>query len=394
MLFILSIRDNALAVKLTEGQALELFNHNGIAHPQYVVFSGSNLAIPNSFSASKIVVKANISQGGKKKSGLVKICSPNGFSDVAKEIIKNGVDLKIWEETEASLIVEEYVHHENEYFLAFKNIREGIEVFFSASGGVEVEGNWGKVNRIVIPTQTLQERSWDWQELIEDKTSRMFATCLLDFFLQQDANYLEINPYTIINSDQAVPLGIVMVLDEAASFRQGQWPKENEQFSLSSREQKIKEIDSQIKGSVKLVEVPGGGDTALMAAGAGAALYLADAILENGLTLANYAEFSGNPPKFAITELTKQVCAIPGIKNLVIGSGIANFTSVKPNIEAIIEGLKQSSVSKNLYIIVRRCGPGEEEGIKLMKEFAKEYNLNIKVFGRETGMTTIIKSVK
>ena len=133
--------------------------------------------------------------------------------------------------------------------------------------------------------------------------------------------------------------------------------------------------------------------TAMMGGGAGAALFLCDAIVENRLELANYAEFSGNPPDFAVAELTKQVCAIPGIKNLVIGSGIANFTPVLGNMEGVIEGLKASPTARKLNIVIRRCGPGEDEGIALMKEFAKESELKIQVFGRETGMTEIVKKL-
>lgn len=326
-------------MRLTESAAFKLFDKYQIAHPKLGVKTG------------KVVVKADLAAGGKMKKGLVKICEAWAAAKVASAM---GVPV----------IVEEYIPHKAEFFVALRATREGVRIYTSSKGGVDVEQNWESVEEKLAPTTSFEKK-------------------LLTFFEAEDATYLEINPYT----EKNVALGVVLELDEAAGFRHPDWPK------ISKKKSKIEEVDSQIKGSVKLVQVPGGGDTALMAGGAGAALFLADAILANGYKLANYAEFSGNPPNWALTELTKEVCKIPGIKNLVIGSGIANFTNVKGNIEAIIEGLRKSPAAKNLKIVVRRCGPGEEEGMAIMKAFAAKSGYKIKVFDREMGMTEIVKYV-
>lgn len=331
-------------MKLTESAAFKLFDKYGISHPKIGVKTG------------KVVVKADLAMGGKKKVGLVKVCEASAAEKVAREM-------------GTPVIVEEYIPHEAEFFVALRATREGVETYTSDKGGIDVEQNWGKVKKTL------------------DKLPK-FAK-YYKFFEEEDVTYLEINPYT----EKFVALGVVLELDEAARFRHPDWPDADYGLPTTAREQKIREIDREIKGSVKLVEVPGGGDTALMAGGAGAALFLCDAVMAAGLKLANYAEFSGNPPNWALTELTKQVCAIPGLKNLVIGSGIANFTNVKNNIEAIVAALRASPQSKALNIVVRRCGPGEEEGMAIMKAFATESGYKIKVFGRETPMTEIVRKL-
>lgn len=336
-------------MKLPESAAFKLFDKHGIAHPRIDVKTG------------QVVVKADLALGGKKKAGLVKICTAKDVPAVAK---KMGV----------SVIVEEYIAHDKEYFIALRATREGIEIFSSDKGGVDVEQNWDQVEK-------------------KNKSSNNFEKKLLAFFEAEDATYLEINPFTIVQGEP-IALGVVLELDEAASFRHSDWSF----YFAQDKPGKIAEIDSQIKGSVKLVltSAPASAEgalTAVMGGGAGAALFLCDAVLKNGLTLANYAEFSGNPPSWALTELTKQVCALPGIKKLVIGSGIANFTDVKANIEAIIDGLKQSPAAKNLNIVVRRCGPGEEEGMETLRRWTQDSGYKIQFFGRETGMTEIVKYV-
>jgi len=413
-------------VKLSESAALRIFSPYGekFARPNFLMVDKSEIGkviaklerIPGWKADIKFVVKANLAVGGKGKKGLVAVCERHDLDDTVSKLIAKSTPELFFD----SVVVESFIDHQLEFFVSLKAVRDGIEVSFSESGGVEVESHWNEVNKIVISTEDLLNSIplVSLKSLVADELIVQFLVDLLDFFQKEDATYLEINPFTVIKIGSVVKtgetwkdwkegpsrlapviLGIVLELDEAAGFRHKEWEKleinnSNLNSNKTEREQKVADVDSKIKGSVKLVEVPHGGDTALMAAGAGAALYLADAIIYSGLKLANYAEFSGNPPSFAITELTKQICLIPGIKNLVIGSGIANFTPVKPNIEAIIEGLKASPQAKNIRIIVRRCGPGEEEGITLMKKLSEESGLDIQVFGRETGMTEIIKSIK
>ncbi len=386
-------------MKLPEVSALVLLAKYGFSLPAYCIVS-KQADVAKVFPAKKYVVKANLAVGGKKKTGLVAVANRENLKTTTAEILSKNEEFDFY-----SVLVEEFVDHDREYFLALKAIREGIEVYYSDLGGIEIENNWASVKKVLIPEEELLKEKLQVTKvlagLIEDSSTQDWVEKLVAFFQNEDATYLEINPFTLTpyafaqgKQGKLLPLGIVLVVDETAAFRHPDWADLiPEQKKLSMREQKVAETDGGIRGSIKLVEVPGGGDTALMAGGGGAALFFADAIINNGKKLANYAEFSGNPPNFAVTELTRQVCAIPGIENLVIGSGIANFTPVNENIRAIIEGLRQSPNAGKINIVVRRCGPGEDEGIQLMTEFARKSGYNIRVFGRETSMTDIVKKL-
>ena len=105
-------------------------------------------------------------------------------------------------------------------------------------------------------------------------------------FDNEDAQYLEVNPVVIRESDgELVALDAVTLLDGDAKFRHPDW---NFQFAAefgraySRDEMEVMAVDGKIKGSVKFIEIPGG-DTAMLPAGGGASVYYSDAVVARGV---------------------------------------------------------------------------------------------------------------
>src|SRR3989454_5482983 len=154
-------------------------------------------------------------------------------------------------------------------------------------------------------------------------------------------------------------------------------------------------VDAKIKGSVKFIEIPGG-DTAMLPAGGGASIYYSDAVVARGGKLANYAEYSGDPPDWAVEVLTDKVCSLPGIRNIIVGGAIANFTDVKKTFGGIIAGFRKAKAEGKLNgvkIWVRRGGPREKEGLEAMKALREE-GVDIHVYDRHTPIFTDRKSTR
>jgi ATP-citrate lyase beta-subunit len=223
-----------------------------------------------------------------------------------------------------------------------------------------------------------------------DFASKMFAC-----FDNEDAQYLEVNPVVLREKDgELIALDAVTLLDGDAKFRHPDW---NFAFAAefgraySKHEMEVMVVDSKIKGSVKFIEIPGG-DTAMLPAGGGASVYYSDAVVARGGKLANYAEYSGDPPDWAVEVLTDKVCSLPGIKNIIVGGAIANFTDVKKTFGGIINGFRKAKSEGKLTgvkIWVRRGGPREKEGLDAMRAL-KDEGFDINVFDRNTPLTDIV----
>lgn len=390
--------------KVLEGPGMGLMKKWGITVPNYVVVTSvdelTKLGQANEWlKKSKLVVKAHEALGSRFKLGLVKVdLDLKGAEAAAKEMIGR----QVGSITIAQVIVSEMIPHKEEYYCAVKSTREGTDILVANCGGIEVESNWDRVKRLAV--EIGQQPSADALDKVAkdagftgslvkkmaDFSGRMFAC-----FDSEDAQYLEVNPVVLREQDsELIALDAVTLLDGDAKFRHPDW---NFAFAAefgraySKHEMEVMAVDSKIKGSVKFIEIPGG-DTAMLPAGGGASIYYSDAVVARGGKLANYAEYSGDPPDWAVEVLTDKVCSLPGIKNIIVGGAIANFTDVVKTFGGIINGFRKAKSEgklKGVKIWVRRGGPREKEGLDAMRAL-KDEGFDINVFDRHTPLTDIV----
>ena len=390
--------------KVLEGPGMGLMKKWGISVPNYVVVtSGDELAklgqANDWLRQSKLVAKAHEALGSRFKLGLVKI---NLDLKAAETATREMIGRQVGSITVSQVIVSEMIPHKEEYYCAVKSTREGSDVLMASCGGIEVESNWDRVKRLSL--EVGQVPSPDQLEQLAKETGfsgpltkkmAQFAEKMFACFDSEDAQYLEVNPVVLRQTDESlVALDAVTLLDGDAKFRHPDW---NFPFAAefgraySKSEIEVMGVDSKIKGSVKFIEIPGG-DTAMLPAGGGASVYYSDAVVARGGKLANYAEYSGDPPDWAVEVLTEKVCSLPGIKNIIVGGAIANFTDVKKTFGGIINGFRKAKAEgklKGVTIWVRRGGPREKEGLDAMREL-KEEGFDINVFDRYTPLTDIV----
>jgi len=390
--------------KVLEGPGMGLMKKWGIHVPHYVVVTSvdelTKLGQVNDWlKKSKLVAKAHEALGSRFKLGLVKVdLDFKSAEAAAKEMIGR----QVGSITVSQVIVSEMIPHKEEYYCAVKSTREGSEILVANCGGIEVESNWDRVKRLMLDVgQNATPEGLD--KLVKDagftgslaKKMADFAGKMFICFDNEDAQYLEVNPVVVREGDgELVALDAVTLLDGDAKFRHPDW---NFTFAAefgraySKNEMEVMAVDSKIKGSVKFIEIPGG-DTAMLPAGGGASVYYSDAVVARGGKLANYAEYSGDPPDWAVEVLTDKVCSLPGIKNIIVGGAIANFTDVKKTFGGIINGFRKAKSEGKLNgvrIWVRRGGPREKEGLDAMRAL-KDEGFEIHVFDRNTPLTDIV----
>ncbi len=390
--------------KVLEGPGMGLMKKWGIHVPNYVVVTSvdelTKLGQANDWlKKSKLVVKAHEALGSRFKLGLVKVDLDLHSAEAAT---KEMIGRQVGSITVSQVIVSEMIPHKEEYYCAVKSTREGTEILLANCGGIEVESNWERVKRLSL--EVGQQPSHEGLEKLAKEagfTGSMvrkmtdFAGKMFACFDNEDAQYLEVNPVVIREGDgEPVALDAVTLLDADAKFRHPDW---NFPFAAefgrayTKNEFEVMAVDSKIKGSVKFIEIPGG-DTAMLPAGGGASVYYSDAVVARGGKLANYAEYSGDPPDWAVEVLTDKVCSLPGIRNIIVGGAIANFTDVKKTFGGIINGFRKAKAEGKLNgvkIWVRRGGPREKEGLDAMRAL-KDEGFDINVFDRYTPLTDIV----
>ncbi|MEK6784568.1 MAG: ATP citrate lyase citrate-binding domain-containing protein [Nitrospirota bacterium] len=390
--------------KVLEGPGMGLMKKWGIHVPQYAVVTSadelSKLGHVNDWmKQSQLVAKAHEALGSRFKLGLVKVgLDLTGAVAATKDMIGRQVGSIMV----SQVIVSEMIAHKEEYYCAVKSTREGSEILVANCGGIEVESNWDRVKRLCLdvgqaPSHEALEKLAKEAGFTGALVKKMadFAGKMFSCFDSEDAQYLEVNPVVTRASDgELVALDAVTLLDGDAKFRHPDW---NFAFAAefgraySKQEEEVMAVDSKIKGSVKFIEIPGG-DTAMLPAGGGASVYYSDAVVARGGKLANYAEYSGDPPDWAVEVLTEKVCSLPGIKNIIVGGAIANFTDVVKTFGGIINGFRKAKAEgklKGVKIWVRRGGPREKEGLDAMRAL-KDEGFDINVFDRNTPLTDIV----
>ena len=361
-----------------------------------------------------LVVKPDQLFGKRGKHGLIGV---NMDLDQANAWIKEraGKPVTVGEISDRLeyFLVEPFIPHERECYVALRTELESDVLYLSTSGGVDIEENWDTVREIRIPEgSVLDTRQLEGvvKEIFPAQNTRVIVDSLwrlYDLFVSGHFTYLEINPMTVIDG-KFFPLDTVAKVDDTAAFECrhlwgslefpapfGHTPSEEEAF--------IEGIDAKTGASLKLTVLKPDARIWTMVAGGGASVIFADTIsdLGHGHELANYGEYSGNPSTEAtyyyartiIDLMTRAPDPEGRSKLLFIGGGIANFTDVAKTFTGIIKAVEELAdrmKETDVRVYVRRGGPNYKLGLDRMKDLGERLEIPIHVYGPETHMTNIV----
>lgn len=362
--------------------------------------------------SKRLVVKPDQLFGKRGKSGLILLDAPWEEArsyiqeNMGTEVVVGGVSGRL-----THFLVEPFVEHEEEYYVAISSDYEGDTIYFSPAGGICVEENWDKVTQIHVDVLEGIDKV-DVASKLPDLGARKgqvaeFIKALYQFYVSGGFAYLEINPFAF-SDGRIVPLDLVAKLDDAEEYwKRKMWNglEFPEPFgrSLTKEEMFIKELDSKTGASLKLTILNPNGIVWTMVAGGGASVIYADTICDLGFgrELCNYGEYSGDPnteetyhyTRTILDLMTREADAKGRDKVLLIGGAIANFTDVAKTFKGVVAALEEyQSRLRNtgVKIYVRRGGPNYELGLKLMRDLGEKLGVPIEVYGPETHMTRIV----
>ncbi len=390
--------EGAFVMKLYEYESKSLIEKHGVEVPQGKVYE----KVEDVDRCG--VVKAQVLAGKRGKAGAIKIANS---VEEAKAATNAMLNKKILNETVHCVLIEDEINAEKEFFLsiAYDTRTRMPTLVVSVEGGIEIEElaktHLEKIVKLSInPLEGLQgERAKEackqagFASALIPKVADV-ACKLYNCFASSDASIAEINPLMLTKDNKLIAAGTAIILDDDGLYRHKDFtfkPRSAFDRVPTERELEAKKIDEGDHRGIagKYIELDG--DIAMMTSGGGGSLTNMDALLKYGGKPANYTEYGGNPPTEKMYKLTKVILGKPGLNACWIAGGIASNTRVDVTFEGIAQALRE--IKPTFPIVIRRAGPGEKEGFEIMRNLAKECNLDLHLYGADTPMTSTAKIV-
>lgn len=347
-------------MKLYEHEAKKLLEKRGLKVPED--------------EGDSYVVKAQVLASDRKKHGGIKFAESK---DEAKSIAEEIKDAEIQGHEIKDVLIEKQIDIQKEYYIAFLWDTESRRpvMLFSEDGGSGIEDK--EVRKIELDEQN------DFNEL--EPELRPVAKKLFEAFLEEDIEFLEVNPLAF-NGEEFVVVDAMIELEDDASFRHEWDYPERTEFARdkTGREIEAEKIDEDDHRGVagKYTELKG--DIGMMLAGGGASLTNMDALIAAGGKPANYTEYGGNPPTEKVYRLSKVIMS-KELNGLLHVGGTANNTNILRTMKGFIQALREEK--PDYPIVIRRDGPQADEAFELLREVRDELDLDMKLYRNDLPMT-------
>jgi succinyl-CoA synthetase beta subunit len=369
-------------MRLYEHEGKSLLAQAGILVPQQLTLQPlSDLTPPETFPA---ILKAQVLHGNRAHQGLIKIVKSESEW---QEVIDS------WKSTlEPTTVIlqETVVSFDQEFYLTLRyDTRPRRPVLmFSATGGTGIEERGESLKMLPLEIGTLLPE-------IHPSISQAWLEQLFQTFLDRDCTLIEINPL-IITENGPMALDAKIELDDTAVFRHPEWAELYPPRTLfarqpTQREQAAKHVNAaDHRGIAGASYFEFDGTIGVLASGGGASQLAMDALLASGLKPANYTEYSGNPPREKVAELTKVVMSHDNLEGLWVVGGHANFTDIYETLMGVIDGVEAMHPPTGFPIIIRRGGPRLEEAFVAVQKRAEELKLTVKLYDSSFPITDTV----
>jgi succinyl-CoA synthetase beta subunit len=338
-------------MRLAEYDGKALLRHHGLAVPRSVLVQAGEQPPKEAAGWSGYFLKAQLLEGGRGKSGLVRRLQNLGEFREAQRLILATLD-----DADTPLLLEEAVPIVQEIFAAARIDGTGqrLELLLAPEGGENIEQSAKKLARIPIDVAAPATA-----EEIFPAVSRIFAHDLAaplaryaarlpDIARKEDLQFLEINPLALTKDRSFVACDAKIIRDEAADFRHD--PTE---FSLSRTltERAMTGLERAARDlGFQLVETDG--NVVLVTSGAGLAMMMMDLLADHGLRAASFMDNLRNAPDETMNErlkIARLLATRPNVQAIVFQTVIAS-RSLAERIDALVSWITAEPLPKPLFV--------------------------------------------
>ena len=354
-------------MKVNEYQAKGLFKSFAIPVPEGKVAQSPQQAGAIAQALGfPVVIKAQVTVGGRGKAGGVKIAANQAEAVTAADRIL-GMTIKGLQVE--NVLIEQAAAIEQEYYISIILDRQTGKIVLMASkeGGVEIEQVAKErpeaIKKIYISPahglrdyQCMEVGFFFFAELDKVRALKQIIKRMYALFVSKDAGLVEINPLVVNQAGALVALDAKILFDDNALYRQRDIERLREPAGSE-----ILELEAKEAG---LSFIPLQGDIGCMVNGAGLAMATMDIIKKYSGEPANFLDIGGssNPQKvvkaFDIILRDKQVKAI----FINIFGGITRCDDVAKGIVAAF-----NTLGVKVPVVVRLTGTNEQQGKDILQ---------------------------
>jgi len=383
-------------MKIHEYQAKELFEEAGIAVPKGVATSSVDEAVKaaeemKATGTELFVVKAQIHAGGRGKGrtkknnakGVILCRSIDEVREAAESLLGDVlVTIQTGEEGQEvkTIYVTDGVDIEQEFYLGILLDRAKSQnvIMVSTEGGVEIEKvaeetpekivkEWVEPGMELFPAQARRLAFALGFEGAAFKKAVKFIISLYNFYVEKDADMVEINPLVLTTDDNVMALDAKVTFDGNALYRH----KDIVELRDTAEENPI-ELEAS-KYDLNYIKLDG--NVGCMVNGAGLAMATMDIIKLSGGEPANFLDVGGGANVETVKNGFRIILDDKNVKAILINifGGIVRCDRVA---NGVIEAVKDPEIAdkvKGVPIIVRLQGTNAEEA----KEIIDNSDLNV-----------------
>jgi succinyl-CoA synthetase beta subunit len=391
--------------RLYEYQGKQILKEIGVPVPEGDVASTPQEAREIAERIGKpVAIKAQIWATGRFKAGGIQFADdPDGAEKAAGELL--GAEVKGF--PVEKVLVEEKLDVDQEYYAgvivddSYKV--KGPVAIFSTEGGVDIEEvaetSPEKISRLNVDI-FCGLRLYDAYNLalavgvkgaLLDPIGKAIRGTY-ELFKKCDARSAEVNPLVLTTDGKVVAADCRVSVDDASVVRHPELgitvPRESDSLPTEFDQMAWKIEENDYRGVCFLVQMTPdteeGGYIGYHAIGGGGALLAADTLVRHGLTLANYADTSGNPTAAKVYRCARLILSQPGLEGYCLLGAVIASQDQWHHAHGLVKAFREELTDRPGFpVVVLIAGNKEKEALEILREGLKDLPIRLELYGRE-----------